>query len=89
MSTNDICVIHYINDNGSWYIVLNFTFFLQIDRTSLRSKFCETEPADFVIQYNIPYTKLNCEVMEYQGYIKNCSLNKYYGLHSGKAYFLK
>ena len=58
----------------------------QIDKTALRSKFCETKPAYFLKKYNIPYTKLNCEILQSQSYLP-CSLNRYYGLYHGKKLF--
>ena len=54
----------------------------QIDKTALRSKFCETKPAYFLKKYNIAYTKLNCEILQSQSYLP-CSLNRYYGLYHG------
>ena len=54
----------------------------QTDKTALRSKFCETKPANFLKKYSIPYTKLNCEILQSQSYLP-CSLNQYYGLYHG------
>ncbi len=58
---------------------------MQIDQTSLAEKFCKDEgDNEFFGAYNIPYTKLNCEVFANSRLHHNCSLSSYYGVLKSK-----
>ena len=58
----------------------------QIDRTALRQDvFCRSEVESFELEYQVPYTKLNCDFFGGTDALYNCSHTPYYGIAVGKA----
>ena len=72
----------FSNSSVQYLEILIFT--LQIDQTSLSNKFCKIQDDEFLQAYNIPYTKLNCEIFANSHVHHNCSLSSYYGVLKSK-----
>ena len=70
------------------FLIFVFSF-IQIDQTSLAEKLCRNEKDESLSTYNIPYTKLNCEVFANSRIHHNCSLSSYYGVLKSKKTTLK
>lgn len=50
---------------------------------------CKVSDLEFEQTYNIPYTKLNCEVFAYSKNHRSCSLGPYYGVLKSKTGFFE
>ncbi len=65
-----------------------FTSFFQLDRTGLTSnQFCQADTEPFKTQYNVEYTKLNCDFFAKSGFNYSCSLSPYYGVQKCELFF--
>ena len=59
-----------------------------MDQTQLSGDFCHSDDnsLDGPLSYDLPYSKMNCEVFLSADTNSNCSMSHFYGVHQGKNY---
>lgn len=62
---------------------------LQIDRSGLREGFCRSNVRNFERQFQVSYSKLNCEFFANSGFQHDCSLSPYFGVFTGAEIFIE
>ena len=66
------------------YLITAYPF--QIDRTHLSSSFCiSSEEDEFKFNYQIPYSKMNCEVFTSTEFLPYCSHTPFYGIKTSQS----